>query len=66
MMADALMKYETIDADQIDDIMAGKQPRDPEGWDDDEDGSNGGSTTKKADDIEKDDAPSGEPPAKPA
>ncbi len=27
MMAEALMKYETIDADQIDDIMAGACPR---------------------------------------
>ena len=34
LMAEALMKYETIDAAQIDDIMAGKQPRPPEGWDD--------------------------------
>lgn len=34
MMADALMKYETIDTDQIDDIMAGKAPRPPEDWDD--------------------------------
>jgi cell division protease FtsH len=33
-MADALMKYETIDKDQINDIMAGKPPRPPEGWDD--------------------------------
>jgi len=65
MMADALMKYETIDADQIDDIMAGKQPRDPEGWDDNNN-DNGGSTASKADDVKKDDAPSGEPPAKPA
>lgn len=31
-MADALMKYETIDSDQIDDIMAGKVPRQPKGW----------------------------------
>ncbi len=62
MMADALMKYETIDADQIDDIMAGKQPRDPEGWDN----NNGGSTAKKVDDVKKDDAPSGEPREKPA
>jgi len=62
MMADALMKYETIDADQIDDIMAGKQPKDPEGWDD----NNGGSNVKKADDVKKDDAPSSVPPAKPA
>jgi cell division protease FtsH len=31
-MADALMKYETIDAKQIDDIMAGKEPRPPTDW----------------------------------
>ena len=61
MMADALMKYETLDADQIDDIMSGKQPRDPEGWDE-----NGESSAKKADGLKKDDAPNGEPPAKPA
>ena len=36
MMADALIKYETIDSDQIDDIMAGKPPRPPEDWDDDQ------------------------------
>ena len=65
MMADALMKYETIDADQIDDIMAGKQPRDPEGWDDNNH-DNDGSSVKKVDDVTKDDAPNGEPPAKPA
>jgi cell division protease FtsH len=35
-MAEALMKYETIDADQIDDIMAGKVPRPPIDWDDSE------------------------------
>ena len=33
-MADALMKFETIDKDQIDDIMSGKPPRPPEGWSD--------------------------------
>ena len=33
-MADALMKYETIDIEQIDDIMAGKPPRPPADWDD--------------------------------
>lgn len=33
-MAKALMKYETIDAKQIDDIMDGKEPRPPEGWND--------------------------------
>lgn len=33
-MADALMKYETIDAEQIDDIMAGRTPREPRDWED--------------------------------
>jgi cell division protease FtsH len=28
-MADALMEYETLSADQIDDIMAGAKPRAP-------------------------------------
>ena len=34
IMADALLKYETIDADQIDDIMAGAEPREPKDWND--------------------------------
>jgi len=33
LMADSLMKYETIDASQIKDIMAGKEPSPPEDWD---------------------------------
>jgi cell division protease FtsH len=32
MMSDALMKYETIDKDQIDDIMAGNEPKPPQDW----------------------------------
>ncbi|MDH0894332.1 MULTISPECIES: ATP-dependent zinc metalloprotease FtsH [unclassified Pseudomonas] len=32
MMADALMKYETIDSEQIDDIMSGRAPREPRDW----------------------------------
>ncbi len=35
-MAEALMKYETIDRPMIDDIMEGKPPRPPENWDDHE------------------------------
>lgn len=31
-MAEALMKYETIDADQIEDIMNGRPPREPRDW----------------------------------
>lgn len=38
-MTDALMKYETIDRDQIDDVMAGKEPREPKGWSDVDDSS---------------------------
>jgi len=33
-MSDALMKYETIDKDQIEDLMARRRVRDPQGWDD--------------------------------
>ena len=36
-MTDALMTYETIDKDQIDDIMAGIKPRPPKDWDDNDD-----------------------------
>jgi cell division protease FtsH len=32
-MADALIKYETIDEEQLKDIMAGKLPKPPAGWD---------------------------------
>ncbi len=31
-MKDALMKYETIDAPQIDDLMARREVRPPAGW----------------------------------
>jgi cell division protease FtsH len=39
VMADALIKYETIDTEQIDDIMAGKKPRPPKDWDEGDMGS---------------------------
>ena len=39
LMADALMRYETIDTEQIDDIMAGKAARTPAGWDNDDSAS---------------------------
>lgn len=31
-MAEALIKYETIDAKQLEDLMAGRIPKEPEGW----------------------------------
>jgi cell division protease FtsH len=34
IMAETLLEYETIDRDQIDDIMDGRKPRPPEDWDD--------------------------------
>ncbi len=40
-MAEALMKFETIDEDQIRDIMEGRPPRNPDGWDDSEPPSSG-------------------------
>jgi len=42
LMADALMKYESIDGKQIDQIMDGLEPDPPEGWND------GDSGTKKS------------------
>ena len=42
LMAEAPIKYETIDTSQIDDIMAGRTPRPPKDWDD-------GESTPKAD-----------------
>jgi cell division protease FtsH len=34
VMAKALMKYETIDQEQVKDIMEGREPRPPADWDD--------------------------------
>jgi cell division protease FtsH len=31
-MAKALLEFETIDSDQLDDIMSGKEPRPPKDW----------------------------------
>ncbi len=42
-MADALIKYETIDSEQIDDIMEGNPVRPPENWEDDASGMDGDS-----------------------
>ena len=59
-MADALMKYETIDADQIDDIMSGRPPREPRDW---EDGGSGKPTAPTLDKPERPEAPIGGPAA---
>jgi cell division protease FtsH len=36
LMAEALIKYETIDSDQINDIMNGRSPKPPAGWEEPE------------------------------
>ncbi|MHC8304134.1 ATP-dependent zinc metalloprotease FtsH [Pseudomonas sp. PB3P13] len=58
-MADALMKYETIDAEQIDDIMAGRTPREPRDWS----GGTGTSGTPPAVQGERPETPIGGPAA---
>ncbi|MGM0984836.1 MAG: ATP-dependent zinc metalloprotease FtsH [Pseudomonadota bacterium] len=66
-MADALMKYETIDSHQLKDIMEGRDPRPPEGWDDPSSGAPSGgepkaeSTPESSDDAEDDERPSRRP-----
>jgi cell division protease FtsH len=54
-MKDALMEWETVDAGQIDDIMAGRKPRPPEGWHDDDYGSGNNISAKTEKPEGKDD-----------
>jgi len=52
IMADALMKWETIDSGQIDEIMEGKEPSPPASWsDDDTPNSDGGVTSSKSNPV---------------
>lgn len=44
LMAEALIKYETLDSEQIDALMEGKTPSPPKGWD--ENGDNGVASKK--------------------
>ncbi len=52
LMAEALVKYETLDSEQIDAIMRGKKPRPPKGSDDDDDRGGSKVKAKPADDEE--------------
>lgn len=47
-MKDALMKYETIDAPQIDDLMARRDVRPPAGWEEPGSSNNNSGSTGKA------------------
>ena len=58
-MARALMLYETIDAGQIDDIMAGREPREPADWGSDADDNSSGAGATSAE--QKPDRPIGGP-----
>jgi cell division protease FtsH len=64
-MKDALMEYETIDADQVDDLMKRIKVRPPHQWDDNDfDNNSGGSASSKEQakpDSEKKDDPIGGP-----
>ncbi|MGB2287596.1 MAG: ATP-dependent zinc metalloprotease FtsH, partial [Porticoccaceae bacterium] len=48
-MKDALIEFETIDADQVDDLMSRRKVRPPKQWDDDSDNKSGGSATRAED-----------------
>ncbi|NIN35084.1 MAG: ATP-dependent metalloprotease, partial [Gammaproteobacteria bacterium] len=47
IMAEALVKYETLDTHQIDDIMEGRSPRPPSEWDGDDETPTKGKLGKK-------------------
>ena len=57
VMADALIRYETIDVEQIKDIMEGREPRPPQDWSDQS--PPGGDSPTAEDDSDGEQSPSG-------
>ena len=57
VMADALIRYETIDVEQIKDIMEGREPRPPQDWSDQS--PPGGDSPTVEDDSDGEQSPSG-------
>ncbi|WP_444959358.1 ATP-dependent zinc metalloprotease FtsH [Microbulbifer sp. ZKSA002] len=51
-MKDALMEYETLDAEQVDDLMARRKVRAPRDWEDNNFGSGGNSPTQDTETTE--------------
>ena len=49
-MAEALLKYETLESEQLDDLMAGKTPREPKDWNDNGNSNNSNDVQKPAND----------------
>ncbi|WP_417682193.1 ATP-dependent zinc metalloprotease FtsH [Pseudidiomarina aquimaris] len=63
-MKDALMKYETIDADQIDDLMNRREVREPRDWrKPDQDNNTSGGATASSDERPLTDGKPGDAPA---
>ncbi len=60
-MADALVKYETIDADQITDIMEGREPRPPQDWTDQEPQGGSGAAPSSGGESKSGDGEVGDP-----
>jgi cell division protease FtsH len=60
-MAEALIKYETIDEHQIADIMAGRDPKPPADWEDRDVGPTGGDSKSRERRGGEGDAPTGAP-----
>jgi cell division protease FtsH len=52
-MTKALMEWETINMDQIDDIMKGKEPQPPADWDDSDDSTPNASSTDETEEESK-------------
>ena len=61
LMAEALMQYETIDSDQIEDIMAGRQAREPAGWNDDSGDGGSAQASASEEDTKDSNSPIGGP-----
>ena len=59
VMAEALIKYETIDTEQITDIMEGREPRPPASWSDDSGPSDDDGSASDADEEAGGESPSG-------
>jgi cell division protease FtsH len=59
-MAEALMKYETIDAEQIEEIMNGRVPREPRDWNG---GGDAGTPVASPDETDRPEKPIGGPAA---
>jgi cell division protease FtsH len=60
-MSEALIKYETLDSEQLDDLMARKPVRQPSSWDDSSNGKDTGNLQSKPDIDKPDDDVLGDP-----